>query len=120
MREEDGGEVQVLRHAGQVRPLGLNNVPNKILTSVCCRSLTRQLPRLAHQGQRGFIPSRNFGENALELDTMRRIISTWGDTARWPPRASGLRFWASLPARQSRSDFQSIRRSRTSRPASAE
>eukprot|EP00959_Pyramimonas_sp_CCMP1952_P340433 7130706-Pyramimonas_sp.AAC.1 len=63
--EEEGDEVQVLRHASQTRPLGLKNADIKILTNVCCRALTRRLPQLVHHTQRGLIPTRNFGDNVL-------------------------------------------------------
>eukprot|EP00959_Pyramimonas_sp_CCMP1952_P253573 5298017-Pyramimonas_sp.AAC.1 len=70
-----------VRAPNNLRPLGLKNTDVKIITGTIVRRLSRALPEVVCKIQRGFVPSRNFGNNIVELDGASREYSQQDDVS---------------------------------------
>ena len=56
--EAPGDPIEVLRQAGDTRPLGLKNMDNKIIAAVFNHALKAPLVSSTSGLQRGFVPGR--------------------------------------------------------------
>ena len=78
-----------VRQAGATRPLALKNTDNKAICAVSNAALKERFIAGAHPWQTGFVPTRNFLANVVDLDSH----------ARWHPwsrgQLCGSRCWPS-------------------------
>ncbi len=73
--EFEGDATEVIRSEMDNRPLSLKNTDNKILAGIQVRAFRRHAIRNTNIIQRGFVPTRNFLENVVDLDSASRIFS---------------------------------------------
>ncbi|CAK0907052.1 unnamed protein product, partial [Prorocentrum cordatum] len=71
--DQDGGGC--VRDCDKLRPLGLKNTDNKLITATIMFSFSREWSKVANRLQRGFIQGRQFGTNIVELDAVARCYS---------------------------------------------
>ena len=96
--DEPDDHLQVIRAAPNTRPVGLNNTDSQVLFSVCIKPLTRMLPAFIQKAQTGFVPSRNFGVDALELDTEARITSMQPEARSRSPFLASFDYGQAFPS----------------------
>ena len=75
----------IAARSSDLRPLGLKNSDAKTVSAAMNYSLAPVASKCAHFSQRGFVRSRNFVLNAIELDTFARIFSTFAASGSCPP-----------------------------------
>ena len=71
---------EVLRKAGETRPLALENTSKKAIMWSLNACMKRASEQNCVDTQRGFLRGRNFCDNIAELDTSARIMSMQGPT----------------------------------------
>ena len=73
--EEELDVKEVIRSPESTRPLGLKNSDNKTIAAVTNYSIKFEIARDACSLQRGFLASRNFVNNIVELDAISRTYA---------------------------------------------
>lgn len=81
---EQGEGEEVLREAGVLRPLGLQNADAKLIQHTLDGPLTRHVAQHAHASQRGFVHGRNVLGTVLDVDREASIQWFRGDARRLP------------------------------------
>eukprot|EP00959_Pyramimonas_sp_CCMP1952_P053270 1114241-Pyramimonas_sp.AAC.1 len=94
---DDDPSAECIRPASGLRPLGLKNTDNKLITSVVFRRLSLALPHNLCDIQRGFVMGRNFGQNVVEIDGFARLYSADPSAASLKPALVSYDFGAAFP-----------------------
>lgn len=71
--DEEGGVVDVIREAVDLRPLAAQCTDLKAICSVAALAAKLAVCARAHVAQRGFVPGRRLTDNILEFDALARI-----------------------------------------------
>ena len=71
--EKETDCVEVRRESNECRPLSLKNSCNKIVGASLNNSVRSAMKKSTHKPQNGFTPSRQLGQNQIDLDCHSRI-----------------------------------------------
>eukprot|EP00959_Pyramimonas_sp_CCMP1952_P135877 2842588-Pyramimonas_sp.AAC.1 len=66
--EADDSPHGCTRAPGGLRPLDFQKPDSKIVAGVTAQKLSKELPNITHDIQRGFVPTRNFADDTVEID----------------------------------------------------
>lgn len=72
--EDEDSEENMVRTAGNLRPLLLKNTDSKAIAAALARGMRKLQAAHVHATQRGFIAGREMSRNVLELDTYARAM----------------------------------------------
>ena len=72
---EEGDDVEVVRTAANVRPIGLKNCDNKLICTADNRAIRKEVSDQACEIQRGFLVLRQLIANVVDVDTWSRIMA---------------------------------------------